>query len=228
MVAEQDGTFGHRSRLRRRFLQDRGQSMEDYELVELLLMSAIPRRDVKPLAKGLLRRFGSLSEILAASRSELATIQGLGESSITLLLLVGTCQRRAAKQRIVDQHVVANWEEMLEYCRLSYADLRTEEFHALLLDQQNHILEDLLLGEGSVSDVVIYPREVVKQALDYHAQSMILVHNHPGGSARPSANDIRTTMKLKEALNAVDISLFDHLIIARGGEITSFKSKGLL
>ena len=219
---------GHRQRLRTRFMQDSGRSMADYELLELLLMYAVPRQDVKPLAKELLRRFGSYAGVLGATTNELQAIKGLGASSITLLHLVAASGQRAAKQQILDRHIISNWQALLDYCRLSYSELRIEQFHALLLDQQNHLIEDLILGHGSVSEVVIYPREVVKQALDFHAQSLVLVHNHPGGSAKPSKVDIQTTTRLKTALKSVDIVLFDHLIVARGGEIMSFKERGIL
>lgn len=219
---------GHRQRLRARFMQDGGLTMPDYELLELVLMYAVPRQDVKPLAKELLRRFGSYAGVLGATVSELQTIKGLGSSSITLLHLISASQQRAAKQQIVDRHVISNWQALLDYCRLSYGELRTEQFHALLLDQQNHVIEDLLLGHGSVSEVVIYPRDIVKQALDFHACALVLVHNHPGGSPKPSKVDIQTTKRLKETLKSLDITLFDHLIVARGGEIASFKEQGIL
>lgn len=223
-----DDRQGHRQRLRQRFMSDQGASMPDYELLELVLMYAVPRCDVKPLAKELVRRFGSYAGVLGATTTELEAVKGLGTSSITLLHLIAASQQRAAKQRILDQHIISNWQSLLHYCRLSYGELRTEEFHALLLDQQNRVIEDLNLGHGSVSEIVIYPREVVKKALDFHAQSLVLVHNHPGGSAKPSKVDIQTTTRLKAALKSVDIALFDHLIVARGGEIMSFKEKGIL
>lgn len=222
------GAQGHRQRLRRRFLRDHGTSMDDYELLELLLTYAIPRRDTKPLAKLMLQKFDNLSNLLAATDGELKQFKGLGEGSTALLRLIGVLQKRGAKQRILNQHVIACWEELEEYCRLSYGELRREEFHAVLLDQQNRIREDLILGQGSIAEVVVYPREIVKLALDFHARSLVLIHNHPGGSATPSQNDIRMTVKLSKALGGVDITIFDHLIIARGGAIFSFKSKGLL
>ena len=228
MVGATKDQQGHRQRLRERFMQNQGASMPDYELLELVLMYAIPRQDVKPIAKDLLRRFGSYAGVLGATTPELKLIKGLGTSCIVLLHLIAASQQRAAKEQILDRHVISNWQALLDYCRVSYSELRTEEFHALLLDQQNHVIEDLVLGHGSVSEVVIYPREVVKQALDFHAQSLVLVHNHPGGSANPSKVDIQTTTKLKTTLKSVDITLFDHLIVARGGEIMSFKEKGIL
>ncbi len=228
MVQTKNDQQGHRQRLRERFRLDQGATMPDYELLELALMYAVPRQDVKPIAKDLLRRFGSYSGVLGATTTELESIKGLGTSSIILLHLIAVSQQRAAKQQILDRHVISNWQALFDYCRVSYSELRTEQFHALLLDQQNHLIEDLILGHGSVSDIVIYPREVVKQALDFHAQSLVLVHNHPGGSAKPSRADIQTTSRLKATLKAVDIVLFDHLIVARGGEITSFKEKGIL
>ena len=218
---------GHRARLRKRFLYDFGESMEEYELLELLLMQSIKRRDVKPLAKAILREFGSLPEVINADITHLTDHAGVGEQTALMLKLVMAIMRRAAREQTMDRHVIASNEGIREYCRIHFAHIPTEEFHLVLLDKQNHVTKHVCLGKGSISDVMVYPRDVVKLVLDNYAAAVLLIHNHPGGGTKPSLNDVKTTNRLRDALKVVDVRVFDHMIVARGGQIVSFKEMGM-
>lgn len=217
---------GHRQRLRTRFLKDGGQSMPDYELVELLLALAIPRRDVKPLAKELLEEFGGLPQLIAASVEELGAF-GLGEGAITALKLVDAAMIRTLKQEMAVTHVISSWDRLIDYLKASMGREKVEQVRILFLDSKLRLIADELQQRGTVNHTPLYPREVVKRALELNATSLILVHNHPSGDTTPSREDIEMTRDVRDALGKIGIALHDHVIVGRGST-SSFKSLGLL
>ncbi len=217
----------HRKRLRTRFLSDFGESMADYELLELLLCAAIPRRDVKPLAKALLSRFGSLAGVLSANRAELQDIPQIGEGAVVLVKLTRAIALRQLRTRTEKAHILSSWQAVVDYCRAAMMHEKTEQLRILFLNNRNRLLADEVQQTGTINHTPIYPREVAKRALELGATALILVHNHPSGDPTPSKDDIQTTRLIKEALSHLDITLHDHILIA-GAETVSLKSQGLL
>ena len=217
----------HRKRLRTRFLSDFGESMADYELLELLLCAAIPRRDVKPLAKALLSRFGSLAGVLSANRAELQDIPQIGEGAVVLVKLTRAIALRQLRTRTEKAHILSSWQAVVDYCRAAMMHEKTEQLRILFLNNRNRLLADEVQQTGTINHTPIYPREVAKRALELGATALILVHNHPSGDPTPSKDDIETTRLIKEALSHLDITLHDHILIA-GAETVSLKSQGLL
>lgn len=208
---------GHRDRLRARFEEAGGDALPDYELLELLLFRSIPRRDVKPLAKDLIARFGSFAEVLAASPTRLRQVSGLGESVITDLKIAEAAARRLARGAVARRPVLSSWSAVLEYCRTTMAFAETEQFRLLFLDRRNLLIADELQQTGTVDHTPVYPREVVKRALELSATAVILVHNHPSGDPTPSSADIRMTKEIVEIAKPLGISVHDHIIVAREG-----------
>ena len=219
--------LGHRERLRSRFLKRGADAVGDYELLELLLFNARPRGDVKPLAKALLRRFGDIAGVISASPDELAQVSGLGKSSIATLKAVQAAALKLIIAHLSKRQVLASWQHLLDYCRASMAYLKVEQLSLIYLDRQNKLIADEVLQQGTVDHTPVYPREVVKRALDLGAAAIIMVHNHPGGDSRPSEADIAMTGQVAAAVSAIGIQLHDHVIIGRNGH-SSFKSLGLL
>jgi DNA repair protein RadC len=217
---------GHRARLRQRFATDMGQAMPDYELLELLLMQLIPRRDVKPLAKQLMAHFGTFAGVIAAPLAHLQSFKGLGENTSIQLKLVQTAATRLAQQVAMQQPILSHWDALIAYCRAMHAHCTTEQFHLLYLDSKNRLIKDDIAQQGTINHAPVYPREVAKKALEYGATAVIAVHNHPSGDPSPSADDIALTQTLVQTLNAVGVMLHDHLIVAKQGE-TSLKALGL-
>ncbi len=218
---------GHRERLRRRLLDKGPESLADYEILEFLLFGAKPRGDTKPLAKVLLARFGSLAAVLTTDARDLATVEGLGEASVALLKLVPEAARRLAREEVMDQPVIASWDKLLAYCRIVLAREKVERFHLLFLDRKNKLIADEIQQRGTVDHTPVYPREVVKRALELGASAIILVHNHPSGDPTPSKADIAMTREILAAAEKLGIAIHDHVIIGRSGH-NSFKSMGLL
>ena len=218
---------GHRERLRRRLLDKGGEALADYEVLEVLLFAGNPRGDVKPLAKALLQRFGALSAVLAASPGELKTVKGMGEGAVAGLLAAREAGRRAAREQAMERPVIASWDKLLAYCRIAMAEDKVEQFRVLFLDRKNRLIADEAQGRGTVDHTPVYPREVVKRALDLAASAVILVHNHPSGDPTPSKADIQMTRDVADAAQRLGIAVHDHVIITRTGH-ASFKSKGLL
>ena len=218
---------GHRERLRERFLRGGEQGMPDYELIELLLFRAIPRRDVKPLAKDLIRRFGSFAEVISASSERLAEVPGLGEAAITEFRIVHAAALRLMQGQVRERPVLASWSAVLGYCRAAMAYESKEQFRILFLDKRNHIIADEVQQKGTVDHTPVYVREIVKRALEVSATALILVHNHPSGDPTPSRADIDMTRLIVESARNLGIVVHDHLIIAKNGH-TSFKEKGLM
>jgi DNA repair protein RadC len=217
----------HRQRLRERFLRDNGEGFADYELLELLLCLAIPRRDVKPLAKRLIKAFGSFAGVIAADPAALREVSGVGETTVAALKLVRAGALRLARQEIVKRDVVGSWQALIDYCRSHIAFAGIEEFHVLFLDGKNAVITAERQQTGTVNHAPVYPREVMKRALELGAQALIVVHNHPSGDPAPSEADIAMTRDLRTAAEHLGLVLHDHLIIARSGH-ASFRAQGLL
>ena len=218
---------GHRERLRQRLLQRGADALSDYEVVEFLLFGAKPRTDVKPIAKALITQFGSLAGVLSADPAELSKISGMGDSSIAAIKIVPEAAKRLAREELVDRPVVTSWDQLLAYCRISVAREKVERFHLLFLDRKNKLIADEVQQRGTVDHTPVYPREVVKRALELGASAIILVHNHPSGDPTPSKADIAMTREVKEAAEKLGIQIHDHIVIGRAGH-SSFKSLGLI
>lgn len=217
----------HRKRLRERFLRDDGAAMPDYELLELLLCLAIPRRDVKPLAKTLLQRFKSFAGVLSAEPTELEKVDGVGEAAIAALKLARAAALRLTEATAKQRDVISSHQALLDHCRAQLAHSGTEEFRVLFLDSKNGLIADEQLGRGTVNHAPVYPREVVKRALELGAVALILVHNHPSGDPTPSADDVAMTREVRAAAEALGLTLHDHLIIGRHGH-ASLRALGKL
>lgn len=217
---------GHRDRLRERF-RAAPDSLPDYELLELLLFMAIPRRDVKPLAKSLIARFGSLRGVLNADMAALSAFDGLSETSAMALKTVQAAGLRLMKQEIIGQTVLNSWQKLLDYLHATMAHEGREHFRLLFLNKKNELIGDEVQQTGTVDHTPAYPREIVKRALELSATAIILVHNHPSGDATPSRADIDMTRDIIAAATPMGIVIHDHLIVSRGG-ISSFKGLGLI
>ena len=218
---------GHRRRLRQRFLEAGPGALADYEMLELLLFQAIPRRDTKPLAKALIDRFGSYRNVLRADVDALLTVKGMGEAGAVMFKSVADAAERLAREEILFQPVLSSWDRLLDYLRIGMADETTERFRILFLDVRNTLIADEEQTRGTVNHTPVYPREVVKRALELGASAIILVHNHPSGTATPSQADIDMTRTIRDAARGVNITLHDHIIVARSGTV-SFADEGLL
>ncbi|MEM6577418.1 MAG: DNA repair protein RadC [Pseudomonadota bacterium] len=217
----------HRRRLRDRFLQGGADALPDYEMLELVLFRAIPRRDVKPLAHALMDRFGNYNNVLSASPRQLLGVAGVGEAVICELKIVEATAHRLARSRVMQRPVVASWDALMKYCHTTMAHRDTEQFRVFFLDTKNTLLADEEQARGTVNHVPVYPREVVKRALELNATALILVHNHPSGDPTPSEADLVMTRKVQHAADALEITLHDHVIIGKSCEL-SFRAKGLL
>jgi DNA repair protein RadC len=209
--------LGHRDRLRARFAESGGDALPDYELLELVLFRSIPRRDVKPIAKELIRRFGTFAEVLAAPPARLLEVDGVGESVVADLKVMEAAGRRLAKGAVAKRPVLSSWSAVLDYCRAAMAFSEKEQFRLLFLDKRNALIADELQQSGTVDHTPVYPREVVKRALELSASALILVHNHPSGDPAPSAADIRMTREIAEVAKPLGIVIHDHIIVGREG-----------
>ncbi|SMH53548.1 RadC family protein [Azospirillum agricola] len=223
----------HRDRLRRRFLDKGGDALEDYELLEMVLFAVNPRRDVKPLAKALIRAFGDLWGVVNAPAERLRGFKADGvslgtDNAVATVRVVGAAALRAMQKRVIDRPVLASWQALLDYCAAAMAHEPTEQFRLLFLDRKNILIADEVQQRGTVDHTPVYPREVAKRALELAASAVILVHNHPSGDPTPSRADIEMTKEIVRAANAVGLAVHDHLIIGKGGKHTSFKAQRLL
>ena len=218
---------GHRARLRARLLAGGAEALADYEIVEYLLMTAIPRKDTKQLAKALLDRFGGLAGVLNADHTALAQHAGMGETSAAALKIVALAARRLARTGVQDQPVLGTWQVLIDYLTIDMAHLRHERVRVLYLDTKNRLLLDDKVSDGTLDEAAIHPREVVKKALDLGASALILVHNHPSGSPEPSRADVQITNRIAEAGRLLGITVHDHVIIGKEGHV-SLKAKGLI
>ncbi|MCI2400103.1 DNA repair protein RadC [Aliiroseovarius subalbicans] len=217
----------HRQRLRARFLQGGAAALPDYELLELVLFRAIPRQDVKPLAHLLLDTFGDFNRVLSAPVERVKAVKGVGEAVVQELKIVEAAAHRLARSRVLKRHVVASWDALLDYCHTTMAHRDTEQFRVLFLDRKNVLIADEEQAQGTVDHVPVYPREVVKRALELNASALILVHNHPSGDPTPSDSDISMTGQVNSAAKALGLTLHDHLIIGKSREL-SFRAEGFL
>ena len=218
---------GHRDRLRTRFLNGGADALADYELLELLLFLAIPRRDVKPLAKSLIKAFGSYAEVLSAEPNRLMDIDGIGESVVAALKIARESALRLSKEQVMNKPVLSSWTALLDYCRASMAYNKTEQFRILFLDKKNTLIGDEIQQTGTIDHTPVYPREVIKRALELGATALILVHNHPSGDTNPSKQDIQMTEEIVETGKKLGIIVHDHIVIGKRGH-SSFKSMALL
>ena len=220
--------LGHRKRLKERFLSDEGKSMPDYELLELLLCMAIPRKDVKEKAKDLIKHFGSFNKVITATQQNLKDY-GLTENVIVALKLVTAAAIKISWLELNEKEtpVISNYDYMIDYCKASMAHLDHEEFRIILLNAKLEVIKEHLLQKGSINGVQIHPREVLKTVLNTNATSVILTHNHPGGKSEPSRNDIVLTKQIVEILNAAGIVVFDHIIISENSYY-SFRDNHLI
>ncbi|WOR16476.1 DNA repair protein RadC [Hyphomonas sp. FCG-A18] len=218
---------GHRDRLRGKLLNRGPDALEDYELLETLLFAFIPRRDVKPIAKTLLQRFGSISAIFSADPDALTQVKGIGESAAAYLKATQEIGLRASRETLQNLPIISNWAALLAYVRTQLQHETREQFRVLFLDKKNQLLSDELMGQGTVDHAPVYPREIARRALELHASALILVHNHPSGDPTPSRTDIDMTREIIDALSPLDIVVHDHLIAAKQG-VTSFKTQGLI
>ncbi len=219
--------IGHRDRLRQRFLAAGATGLQDYELVELLLFAALPRRDVKPLAKALIQEFGSLWALVTASPDRLRQTFNFSDATITALTVVGAAALRATRGQVMNRPVLAGWDALINYCQAAMAHESTEQLRLLFLDRKNTLISDEVQQRGTIDHTPAYPREIVRRALELGAQAVILVHNHPSGDPTPSRDDIFLTKEVVRAAAALGVIVHDHLIIGRG-QTTSFKALGLL
>ncbi len=217
----------HRARLRARFSEAGAQALPDYELLELLLFRIIPRQDVKPLARQLLDEFGDIATVLSAPVPRLEQVPGVGPAVALELKVVEAVAHRMARAKVLRRHVVSSWAQLLDYCHTVMAHREQEQFRVLYLDRKNVLIADEEQGRGTVDHVPVYPREVVKRALELNASAMIVVHNHPSGDPTPSRADIDMTAQIEAAAKALGLVLHDHLIIGREREL-SFRAEGLL
>ena len=218
---------GHRQRLKDKMVDNNAESFADYELLELLLFSAIPRKDVKPLAKDLLKRFGSLSKLINSDKSKLAVIDGINKNICANIYLVKELINRVLKQETANQNIIGSWSALLDYLKFTMGDLKIEQFRAIFLNKKNFLISDEVMGMGTIDEAPVYPREIIKRGLYHEAGAVILVHNHPSGVAKPSQSDVILTNKIVESCKSVNITVHDHVIIA-GSTYYSFKTNMLL
>ena len=218
---------GHRERLRERFLIGGAEALPDYEIMELVLFAAIPRRDVKPLAKALIARFGGFAEAIAAPRDRILEVEGMSESVATQLKIVEAAALRLSRTRLLGRPALSSWTALIDYCAAAMARSPNEEFRVLFLDRKNVLIAEEVQSSGTIDHTPVYPREIVKRALELGASALILVHNHPSGDPTPSRADIEMTRDVAEAAKALRITVHDHVIVGRSGH-SSFKALGLL
>jgi DNA repair protein RadC len=225
--AETPHYHGHRERLRERFHAAGPDALSDYELLELALFPALPRRDTKPLAKALLKTFGSFAEVIHAPVARLREIDGIGDASINQLKLIAAAVSRVAKGEVKQRTALSSWNDVIDYCRTSMAFADKEQFRLLFLDKRNRLIADEVQQTGTVDHTPVYPREVIKRALELSATALILVHNHPSGDPTPSQADIQMTKAIIEIATPLGISVHDHIIVGRNGH-SSLKGMRLI
>ena len=209
--------LGHRERLRERFFSAGPDALSDYELLEMALFPALPRRDTKPLAKLLLRTFGSFAEVIHAPEARLRDIDGIGDASINQLKLIAAAATRVAKGQVQQRQILSSWNAVIDYCRTSMAFADKEQFRLLFLDKRNQLISDEVQQTGTVDHTPVYPREVIKRALELSATAIILVHNHPSGDPQPSQADIQMTKAIVAIAEPLGISVHDHIIVGKNG-----------
>ena len=218
---------GHRARLRERLLGGGPEALADYEVLEYLLFAGMRQGDTKPVAKALLARFGSLANVLNADPAALQQVTGVGQTSAAALKSVSIAARRMARSELSDKPVLGSWQALIDYLAIDMAHLTIERVRILYLDTRNRLIDDHHLGDGSIDEAAIHPREVIRKAMDVGASALILVHNHPSGNPEPSQADIQITRRIAEAGRLLGVTVHDHVIIGSEGHI-SLRSKGLI
>ncbi|MDC9701430.1 MAG: DNA repair protein RadC [Alphaproteobacteria bacterium] len=227
IIQEKPHFQGHRERLRQKFRSLGSEALVDYELLELLLFSALPRRDTKPLAKALIKKFGSFAEVISASEKRLKEIDGVGETIITQIKIAEATSFRLLRRQVQSRPLLSSWSSVLDYCHVGMAFAEIEQLRILFLDKKNALISDEVQQTGTVDHTPLYPREVIKRALELSATAIILVHNHPSGDPTPSASDIEMTHKIFKIAKTLNIEVHDHIIIGKNGH-TSMKGLGLI
>jgi DNA repair protein RadC len=217
----------HRKRLRSRFMEGGATAMPDYELLELVLFRAIPRQDVKPLARLLLETFGDFNRVISAVPARLMMVKGVGEAVVQELKIIEASAQRLMRAKVMNRPILSSWDALVDYCHTAMSHRETEQFRILFLDRKNVLIADEEQAKGTVDHVPVYPREVVKRALELNASALILVHNHPSGDPTPSDADIQMTAQIQDAAHVLGITLHDHLIIGKSREL-SFRAQGYL
>jgi DNA repair protein RadC len=215
--AETPHYHGHRMRLRDRFHSAGPAALSDYELLEMVLFTAKPRGDMKPLAKLLIKKFGSFAEVINAPESRLREVDGVGERTVTELKLIAAAASRIAKGRLAQRTALSSWNDVIDYCRTSMAFADKEQFRILFLDKRNQLISDEVQQTGTIDHTPVYPREVIKRALEVSATAIILVHNHPSGDPTPSQADIQMTKAIIDIAGPLGISVHDHIIVGKNG-----------
>ncbi len=218
---------GHRQRLRDRLLSQGGDTLADYEILEMLLFSANRRGDTKPTAKALLQRFGSLAEVLTAPSERLKEIDGVGDGAIAALKLVETSARRLTHDKVRSRPVLSSFKDVIDYCRTTIGFADREIFRVLFLDKRNGLIADEIQGQGTVDHTPVYPREIIRRALELGASAVILTHNHPSGDPTPSPADVKMTQQIAAVAQSMGIAVHDHLIVGRNGH-SSLKGMRLI
>jgi DNA repair protein RadC len=227
MTEDPTSAAGHRERLRARLLSGGGDGFADYELLEYLLALAIPRQDTKPLAKRLISEFGSLAALIAATPEELKRVEGLGDGTAAAIKFVEAVMLRALRTKALDRPVLSGWQALLDYLHAGMAQRTTEQFRVIFLNNRNIMIRDEVMNDGTINAAPVYPREIVKRALELGAAALVLVHNHPSGDPQPSRDDIQMTRAIMEAGKHLGLSVHDHVIIGAGGHV-SMRSAGLI
>ena len=215
--AETPHYLGHRERLRERFHGAGPDALSDYELLEMVLFAAQPRRDMKPLAKSLLKTFGSFAEVVHAPEARLREVKGVGDVTVNGLKLIAAAASRIAKGELKRRTMLSSWNDVIDYCRSSMAFADKEQFRILFLDKRNQLIADEVQQTGTVDHTPVYPREVIKRALELSATAVILAHNHPSGDPTPSQADIHMTKAIIDIAAPLGISVHDHIIVGKNG-----------
>jgi DNA repair protein RadC len=224
---EPAGHLGHRARMRSKLLTAGPDALLDHELLEMVLFLALPRRDTKPIARALLTRFGSFANTVAAPLPALREIEGLGEAGAAALCIVKGAALRLSRAEVMDRPVLSNWDRLIDYLTAALSREKVEQFRVLFLDTRNRLIADEAQARGTVNHTPVYPREVVRRALELQATALILVHNHPSGDPTPSRADIEMTREVKVAATALGLLLHDHIVVGNGRHL-SFRREGLL
>lgn len=226
-VKEKPHHFGHRKRLKTKFLQTNPTGFSDYELLELVLFQSIPRRDVKPLAKSLLSAFGDFNQLIHSEREKILAVDGTTESIYLQFRIIKEMLNRVLAERVENKNVISSWSTLLEYLKFNMGCLKLEQFRVLFLNKKNVLIADEIMATGTIDQTPVYPREIVKKSLFHEAGALILVHNHPSGNSKPSNVDIDLTTQIISACKTINVTVHDHVIIG-GNEYYSFKSNMLL
>jgi DNA repair protein RadC len=221
------GAEGHRNRMRARLLIAGPDALADHEMLEMLLFLALPRRDTKPIARELLTRFGGFGPVVTASPAELRKIEGLGDAGIAALKLAQAAASRLLRGELATKPVLGSWGALTDYLRVALSHEKTEQFHVLFLDARARLIADEIMGRGTINHAPVYPREIARRAVELHASTVILAHNHPSGTTEASRDDITMTREVRRALQPLGVGLHDHLIVA-GQICVSMQLQGLL